>query len=119
MTDTSLVPATSARPPVPVWLTATIAGAFGLLYAYALWNAVAFLIDQAGGPLGLNGLGWFVLLLPVVFPLIVFAAAFAIGYRRGAWQLALAMLAGLCVVALFWLNIVGYAAVYGAQLLGG
>ena len=35
--------ATSARR-IPTWLTATITGAFGLLYAYAVWNALDFLI---------------------------------------------------------------------------
>ena len=38
------------RTALPVWLIATIAGFFGLFYAYAVWNAVAFLISQATGP---------------------------------------------------------------------
>lgn len=99
------------------WLVATIAAAAGLFYAYAVWNAVGFLVAQATGPLGLNGLGWVVLLLPVVLPMAVFAAAFALGFRRRAWQLALLLVAGLGVVAVFWLNIVAYAAAYGARLL--
>ena len=75
-------------------------------------------MEQASGPLGLNGYGWFVLLFAVAFPLIAFAIAFAVGWRRRAWQFALVLLAGLCVVSVFWLNVVGYAAVYGASLLG-
>lgn len=108
----------SAARTTPTWIVATIAILFGLFYAYALWNAVAFLVAQAGGPLGLNAYGWFVLLLPVVFPLAVFGGAFAIGRRRSAGVLTLVLLAGLGVVAVFWLNIVGYAAIYGANLLG-
>ncbi|MCH6229244.1 bacitracin resistance protein [Microbacterium sp. CFH 31415] len=102
----------------PVWVVVAISVVFGLFYAYALWNALAFLIAQASGPLGLNGYGWFVLLLAVVFPLGVFGAAFALAWRRPAWQFALVLFTGLCVVAVFWLNVIAYAAVYGASLLG-
>ena len=63
---------------------ATIAGVFLLLYAYVVWSALAFLIQQASGVEGLSGYGWFVLLLPIVFPLVVFAGAFAIGWKRNA-----------------------------------
>ncbi|MFE1644833.1 hypothetical protein [Microbacterium sp. P01] len=109
--------AASARR-TPTWLVATIAGLFGLFYAYAVWNAVAFLIAQASGPLGLNGLGWFVLILPVVLPILVFAGALAIGRRRTALHLLLVMLAGLTLVSVFWLDVIGYAASSGASLLG-
>ena len=116
MSESASIPGVSRT---PTWLVATVAGAFGLFYAYAVWNAVAFLVTQASGPLGLNGMGWFVLLLPVAFPLLVFAVSFRLGYHRAWWALALILLAGLALVAVFWLNIVAYAAVYGAQLLGG
>lgn len=95
---------------MPTWLIATIAGIFGLFYAYAVWGAVDFLVLQAGGALGLNGLGWFVLLFAVVFPILVFAGAFALGWRRSAWQFALLLLAGLGLAAVFWLDILAYAA---------
>ena len=117
MRDAAASGSPSARR-MPTWVLVAISVLFGLFYAYALWNALAFLIAQAGGPLGLNGYGWFVLLLAVVFPLIVFGVAFALGWRRRAWQFALVLFAGLCVVAVFWLNVVAYAAVYGAALLG-
>ncbi|WP_296195313.1 bacitracin resistance protein [uncultured Microbacterium sp.] len=104
---------------LPVWLVTTIAVIFGLFYAYAVWAAVAFLITQASGPLGLNGYGWFVLLLAVFFPLIAFGVAFAIGWRRRALPFALVLLAGLGVVGAFWINVIAYAAAYGAQMLGG
>ncbi|WP_241245832.1 bacitracin resistance protein [Microbacterium sp. 4R-513] len=106
------------RPILPVWLIATIAGVFLLLYAYVVWSAVAFLVQQASGVEGLSGYGWFVLLLPIVFPLVVFAAAFAIGWRRNAGQFALVLLTGLGLVAAFWLNIFAYAAASTA-LYGG
>lgn len=89
---------------------------YGLFYAYAVWNAVAFLISRATDAFGLNGYGWFVLLLPVIFPLAAFAVAFRLGYRRAYWKLAVVYLAGLGLVAVFWLNIIAYAAAYGASM---
>lgn len=98
------------RPALPVWLIVTVAGLFALLYAYAVWTALAFLLQQAGGSAGLSGYGWFVLLLPVVFPLVAFGVAFAIGWKRKILPFALVLLTGLAVVAAFWLNVFAYAA---------
>lgn len=109
----------TARRVIPTWLAATIAGAFGLFYAYAVWNAVAFLVQQASGTLGLNPLGWALLLFAAAFPIIVFASALALGLRRTATALALLLLAGLGLVAVFWLNVVAYALANGASLVGG
>lgn len=109
-------PAVSRR--TPTWVVVAISVLFGLFYAYALWNALSFLISQASGPLGLNAYGWFVLLLAVVFPLAAFGIAFALGWRRPAWHFALVLFAGLCMVSVFWLNVIAYSAVYGASLLG-
>ncbi|KZE91145.1 hypothetical protein [Microbacterium sp. TNHR37B] len=109
---------TTPGPRTPLWLTATISGFFGLFYAYAVWNAVAFLIAQAQGTFGLNGGGWALLLSAVFFPILVFAAAFAGGVRRSATLLGGLLLIGLGVVAVFWLNVLAYAAVRGATLLG-
>ncbi|WP_109210667.1 MULTISPECIES: hypothetical protein [Microbacterium] len=106
-------------PRTPTWLVATIAAAFGLFYAYAVWNAVAFLIQQATGMLGLNALGWGVLLFAVAFPIIVFAVALGVGMRRPPGHLAVILLTGLGLVAIFWLNVVAYALAYGSSLVGG
>lgn len=104
---------------LPVWAIATIAAGFGLFYAYAVWNALEFLISQASGPLGLNGAGWTLLLVAVVFPALAFGGAFALGWRRRAGELALILLTGLVIVAVFWMNVLAYAALNGASLLGG
>lgn len=104
--------------PLPTVVLVTIAGLFGLFYAYVVWSAVALLVQQVTGPLGLNGLGWFVYILPIVFPLAAFGVAFAIGQRRKAGELSIALLAGLTLSAAFWLAIVGYGTTsYG--LYGG
>ena len=104
---------------LPRWLVLTITGFFGLLYAYFVWAAISFLVSQAIGPLGLNGMGWFVLLLAVVFPIAVFAGGVALGSRRPAVPFLLIMLAGLGLVGVFWLNILAYAYSNGASLVGG
>lgn len=106
------------RAALPTWLIATISGFFGLFYAYAVWAAVEFLVLQAGGTFGLNALGWFVLLFAVAFPIIVFAGAFALGWRRRAWQFALILLTGLGLTAVLWLNVLAYSttsfSIYGS-----
>ena len=113
--------AVSTRKPriMPTWAIVTISVIFGLFYAYFVWNAIDFLITQATGTLSLNGYGWFVLLFAVVFPLIAFGIAFAIGWRRVWWEFSLVLLAGLGVVAVFWLDILAYASGPGGSAMLG
>lgn len=105
--ETTMTDAAPARrrSALPMWAVVSVAGGFGLFYAYAVWTAVAFLAQQAGGDSGLTGYGWFVLVLPIAFPIIVFGAAFALGWRRRLLPFALLLLTGLGVVAVFWLNV--------------
>jgi hypothetical protein len=107
-----------ARAAQPTWRTVAIAAVFGLFYAYLVWSAVDLLVRQATGPLGLNGWGWFVHILPIVFPMLAFAVAFVVGWRRRAWEFALTLLTGLAVAAAFWVNILAYA-VTSFALYGG
>lgn len=105
MSETQAVaPASSGS---PRWLSAVVLGLAGLFYAYAIWNAVAHLVSMAQN--GLTGLGWVTLVFGVVFPAIVFVFAYGIGRRRNAGALALVLLAGLGVVAVFWLSLIGYS----------
>jgi hypothetical protein len=105
----------------PTWLVATIAGAFGLFYAYAVWNALGNLIQsiQFAGENGfvLSPLGWFIWIFATAFPIIAFAGAFAIGYRRPAHHFILVMLTGLALTAVFWLNVVAYTELNYPSLL--
>lgn len=106
----------------PTWLVATISGIAGLFYAYAVWNAIGNLVatldvfGRAG--LTLNALGWFIWIFAAVFPLVVWGACFAIGYRRAPHELLLVMLTGLALVAVFWLNVVAYTTLNSASFLG-
>ncbi|MBT2474313.1 hypothetical protein J7E68_06905 [Microbacterium sp. ISL-103] len=105
MTETQAVSPTSSGS--PRWLSGLVLGLAGLLYAYAIWNAIAHLVSMAQS--GLTGIGWVTLVFGVVFPAIVFVFAYAIGRRRGAGELALVLLAGLGIVAVFWLSLIGYS----------
>jgi len=91
----------------PRWLSAVVLGLAGLFYAYAIWNAVAHLVSMAQN--GLTGVGWVTLVFGVVFPAIVFVFAYAVGRRRNAGELGLVLLAGLGIVAVFWLSLIGYS----------
>ena len=115
MTEATTDAATSASGKNPTWVVATIAGGFGLFYAYAVWNALGNLI--AAAPLGLNALGWFLWIFTTVFPILAFAIAFAVGFRRPPLIFALIMLTGLAVTAVFWLNVVAYTTTNTASLL--
>ncbi len=93
---------------------AIIVGLAGLFYAYGVWNAVAYLVTVA--QYGLNTYGWFVLIFSVLFPIIVFVAAFGLGRRRRPFELAVVMVAGLGLVAVFWINVVALSAVSFSSL---
>ncbi|CAH0125018.1 hypothetical protein SRABI76_00117 [Microbacterium oxydans] len=99
----------------PRWLTGLVLGLAGLFYAYAVWNAVAHLVGFARS--GLTGIGWVTLLFGVIFPALVFAFAFVIGRRRSIGELALVLLAGLGVVAVFWLSLLGYSVLNMRELI--
>ncbi|MGF3055570.1 hypothetical protein [Microbacterium sp. YY-01] len=92
----------------PTWVRIGIVGLFGLFYAYAVWNTIAEIISVS--QMGLSGTGWALLIFAAVFPLIIFTAAGSLGWKRPVSELAVALLAGLGVVAVFWLNMVAYLA---------
>ncbi|UYO98403.1 hypothetical protein OED01_06745 [Microbacterium sp. M28] len=94
--------------PTPGWLAALVVGVSGLFYAYAIWNAIAHIIAMSQ-PDGLTVTGWITLVFGAIFPAIVFALAWVFGRRRNVGELALVMLTGLAVVAVFWLSLVGYS----------
>ncbi len=94
----------------PTWLVATVAGLFGLFYAYAVWSGVGLLISPSPER---TAIGWAVLAFVTVFPILVFAAAFALGYRRSPAAFSLILLTGLGLVAVFLQNVLAYALTSG------
>lgn len=99
------------------WLSGLVLGLAGLFYAFAVWNAIAHMIGLAQAGAGLTGLGWGIGLFGVVFPCLVFVFAFLVGRRRNAGELALVLLAGLGLVAVFWLSLLGYSILNMADLV--
>ena len=97
---------TIADPRRPRWILYTLLGVFGLLYAYAVWNAIAYMIPLVG--LAIGATTWVALILAIVLPVVVYVLAIAITRRRGLGTVALVLFAGLGVVAVFWLDVVGY-----------
>lgn len=99
------------------WLTGLVLGVAGLFYAFAVWNAVAHLVSLAQAGAGLTAMGWGIGLFGILFPCLVFVFAYLIGRRRSAGELGLALLAGLGIVAVFWLSLLGYSILNMAELV--
>ena len=97
---------TTVDPRRPRWILYTLLGLFGLLYAYAVWNAIAYTIPLAG--LAIGATTWVALILAIILPVVVYVLAIAITRRRGLGTVALVLFAGLGAVAVFWLDVVGY-----------
>ena len=110
--------ATSQTRMVPRWYAIAIGALFGLFYAYAVWQAIAGLVGAASGPLGLNAMGWIVWLMAALVPWIAFALAASIGRTRGMLAYPLSLLAGLGLVAAFWLNVLAYTTLNAPALVG-
>lgn len=99
------VPTSASR--APRWVVSAVTGLAGLFYAYAIWNAIAHLVSMAQS--GLTAAGWVTLGFGVVFPALVFVFALVIGRRRRLGEYSLVLLAGLALVAVFWLDLIGYS----------
>jgi hypothetical protein len=91
-----------SRPATPLWLAVTIAGAFGVVYAYDVWEAVNSLVwlNIYAGELegGLTGYGVALLVVGVAVPFLVYATAFWLGRRRGPLAQVVLFLAGFALV---------------------
>jgi hypothetical protein len=97
-----LVDAGASRPATPLWLAVTIAVAFGVFYAYDVWEAVGNLVGlniYAGElEVALTGYGVALLIVGVAVPLLAYATAFWLGRRRGPLAQVVLFLAGYALV---------------------
>ncbi|MGN8026060.1 hypothetical protein [Microbacterium sp. 22242] len=98
--------ASAVDPHRPRWLFSALLGLTGLFYAYAIWNAIAYMIPLVGLAVGVTT--WIALILSIVLPAVIYAGALALTRRRGLGTVALVLVAGLGLVAVFWLDVVGY-----------
>lgn len=113
MTDAATVRSTGAGS----WLRWAVSALFGLMYSYFIWLAFFSLQLMSSGVKPLNALGWTITILPVVFPALAWIATFLIGRRMRVWQLTLLFIAGLCLTAVFWINIINLQATQSATFL--
>ncbi|WP_203135457.1 hypothetical protein [Microbacterium sp. JZ31] len=106
---------TETRRAASSWAVWVIAGAFALLFAYAVWSAVNYLVAwvQAAGAAGqsLSAMGWAAWILAIVLPILLFGVALGLGRRRGKLTLTLFLLTALSLVAVFWLNVMAYTTI--------
>lgn len=117
MTDTDspdAVAETAAPDPAPSRrfgpVSIVIAALFGLLYVYDLWEAVSNLVQlptvyEAYG-FDTAALPWWLLIVGVAIPPIVFGLALVAGRRRSVGVRALLLLLGLAVVAAASLGVI-------------
>lgn len=88
----------------PAWLKRTVAIVFAVLFTYPLWvgigNAVGYpQTIWAHYHLGINPIGWVLLVIGVLTAPVVFVCCFLLGRGRGVVAGALIYAAGLCVVS--------------------
>jgi hypothetical protein len=115
--------ATPAPAPRYGWLSVAIAAFFGLFYAYDLWEAVSTFFElptfyEAFG-FDVAQLPWWVLVLMLVLPVVVFLLALWAGRRRTVGERALLLLVGLSVVAALSLGLIALEAILRPALLSG
>lgn len=99
----------ATRPATPLWLAATIAVLFGVLYAYDVWEAVRDLVGMIllVGDLGVSfaGVGIGLLIAAVIVPFLVFGLVFWLGRRRGPLVQVVLFLAGFALVQALTLDL--------------
>lgn len=91
-------------------LSIVIAALFGLFYVYDLWEAISNLVQlplvyEAYG-FDTAALPWWLLLVGVAIPPVIFALALAAGRRRSVGVRSLLLLLGLAVVAAASLGVI-------------
>jgi hypothetical protein len=104
-------------------LSLAIAALFGVFYAYDLWEAVSTFFElptfYTAYGFDVAQLPWWVLILMLALPVVVFALAIVMGWRRTVAERALILLVGLALVAGLTLGLIALEAVLRPGLLSG
>jgi hypothetical protein len=100
-----------------------VAAIFGVFYAWDLWEAVSTAVElpvfyEVYG-FDVAQLPWWVLVIMIALPPVVFVFAVWLGRRRRLWQRAVLLVVGLAVVAALTLGLVALEAVLRPALLSG
>ena len=100
--------------------TIIVAGIFGLLYAYDLWEAISGALEV---PMSYAAIGfeastpWAPLIAALVFPVVTFVAVFLIGLRRNIGEKALLYVTGLAVSNALALGAIGLEALIFSNII--
>ena len=97
--ETAAVVPSAAHARTPLWLDITLAVLFGLFYAYDVWEVVGSIVQPTSIGLTFSAVGWVLLVVALLAPVVSFVVAFALGRRRGTVAKAALYLAGLAVSA--------------------
>ncbi len=123
MTDQTPTPAdTTPRQPYGI-ASIVVAASFGLFYAYDLWEAVSTFFElptfyRAFG-YDVDQLPWWVLVIMLVLPVVVYVIALLVGRRRPILERALVLLVGLSLVAGMSLGLIALESILRPGLLSG
>lgn len=80
--------------------TLVVAAVFGLFYAYSIWAAIGNAIRYSAAYAEIDSASpWWLFLLGILVPVLVYAAAFLFARRRPLLDLAVALFAGFAVTA--------------------
>ncbi|WP_395242822.1 hypothetical protein ACGGZK_11640 [Agromyces sp. MMS24-K17] len=101
----------------PLWLRVVLAAVFGAFYAYDLWEVVESLVQILAFGLGFTPLGWALMVLALVAPIGLFAAAFLLARRRGALLAIACYVGGLAVSAVVFTSTTVLLGVSGAVIV--
>jgi hypothetical protein len=95
------------------WLRVAVAGVFGIVYAYYLWDAIRSLIEL---PAQYEVMGfsrddapWSLLILGIILPIVTYVGALIVGRHRNVFVQALVLLAGLGALAALSLGVIALA----------
>ncbi|WP_353810242.1 hypothetical protein [Agromyces sp. SYSU T00194] len=99
----------SARPATSRWVFAIVAGVFGMLIAYDLWEGVGNFVgvgeQVAALGIGLTTWGITVLVIGLVAPVLAYALAFWLARHRGPLAVFLLFLTAWAVVQVVQLDL--------------
>ena len=97
--ETTLAPVVK---PALTPLSLVVAGLFGLVYAYFVYQAIGNLIElpKSYSAIGLgDSVPWLLLVIGLLIPVIVYVLAFIIGLRRPVLDKAVIFIMGLTITA--------------------
>ena len=105
----SVVEPVAARPALTP-LALVIAGLFGLVYAYFVYQAIGNMIElpKSYDSIGLgDSVPWVLLVIGLLIPVLVYVLAFVIGLRRPVLDKAVIFIMGLAITAGLGFTVVG------------